>query len=165
MVFHGGAWQGFKSSITRVLDDQLTIIFFANSWATNDVRLTRGLLAIVYPEFSLPSLAAIPDRDPKLANLTRRALLELSKGSINSELFAPRFREELTPLKTKQLSDQLNSLSLPVAVIHLSELIERRDVNGLRIYRYLLTDIGKSLSATVTFGIDDKILDLDLAEL
>ena len=46
MLYHGGAWQGFKSSITRFVDDKLTIIFFANSWETNDIKLTRGLASI-----------------------------------------------------------------------------------------------------------------------
>jgi hypothetical protein len=31
-------------------------------------------------------------------------------------------------------------LSLPVTVIHLGELVERREENDLRVYRYLLTD-------------------------
>ena len=34
VVFHGGAWQGFKSFIVRFLDDNLSIIFFANSFQT-----------------------------------------------------------------------------------------------------------------------------------
>src|SRR6185369_12848943 len=124
LVFHGGAWQGFKSSIVRVLDDRTTIIFLANSWATNDFKLTRGLLAVLYTPFALPPVEPIPDNEPKLSALARRVLLDLSKGTINSDLVTPELRQQLTPERLKQLSDKINGVSLPVAVIHLSELTE-----------------------------------------
>ena len=49
------------------------------------------------------------------------------------------------------------SLSLPVAIIHLSELVERREENDSRVYRYLLIDMGRTLSCTVKLTRDDKI--------
>lgn len=162
VVFHGGAWQGFKSSIARFLDDKLTIIFFANSWETNDVKLTRGLASLFYPEFALPAIQPIEDREPKASSLVRRVMLQLAKGSPNPELFTPELRAEIFPSRAKQLGEILNSLSLPVAVIHLGELVERRDENDLRVYRYLLTDMGKSLSCTVKLTRDDKVAHLDL---
>ena len=54
IVYHGGAWQGFKSFIVRFPDDKLTFIFFANLWQTTEFRLARGLIANFYPEFALP---------------------------------------------------------------------------------------------------------------
>jgi CubicO group peptidase (beta-lactamase class C family) len=165
VIFHGGAWQGFKSSVFRFLDDKLTIIFLANSWETNDIRLTRGLAAIFYPEFALPAIKPIEDREPKVTSLVRRVLLELSKGTASPELFTPDFRARILPDRAKELGESLNSLSLPVAVIHLSELVERRDENELRIYRYLLTDIGKSLSCKVKLTKNDKIAGLELTPI
>ena len=164
VVFHGGAWQGFKSSITRFLDDKVTIIFFANSWATNDVRLTRGLAAILYPEFSLPPFEPIEDHEPKITALVRRVLMELSKGSVTSEPLTSEFRVQLGQ-KAQKFREMLNSISLPVAIIHLSELTDRREENGQRVYRYMLTDIGKSLSATVKLTKEGKIAALELSEL
>ena len=69
------------------------------------------------------------------------------------------------PQRAKQIGEMLDSLSLPIAIIHMGELIERRDENGLRIYRYLLTDIGKTLSCTVKLTKEDKIAGLELKEL
>lgn len=165
VVFHGGAWQGFKSSIIRFLDDKVTIIFFANSWATNDIKLTRGLAAILYPAFSLRPFEPIEDHEPKVTTLLRRVLMDLSKGSVASELLTPEFRMQLSPEKAQEFTEMLNSISLPVAVINLSELIERREENGLRVYRYMLTDIGKSLSATVKLTKEGKLAALELSEL
>jgi hypothetical protein len=161
-VYHGGAWQGFKSSIIRFLDDKLTIIFFANSWQTNDIRLTRGLVSIFYPEFALPIDQPIEDRDTKASSSTKQALLQLARGSASLELFTAEFRANEFPVRARQLGETLNSLSLPVAVIHLSELVERRAENNLRVYRYLLIDIGKTLWCTVKLTKDDKIADLEI---
>ena len=69
------------------------------------------------------------------------------------------------PRRAKQIGELLGSLSLPVAIIHLSELVERRDESGLRVYRYLLTDIGKTLSCTVKLTKDEKIAGLELSEV
>ena len=162
VVHHGGAWQGFKSSIIRFPDDRLTIIFLANSWETNDIKLTRGLAALFYPEFALPAIQAVEDKDPKVSSLVRRVLMQLAKGTVNPELFTPEFRAEVFPNRAEKLGETLNSLSLPVAVIHLSELVERRDENNLRVFHYLLTDIGKTLSCTVKLTKDDKIAALEI---
>jgi hypothetical protein len=164
MVFHGGAWQGFKSSIIRFRDDKLTIVFFANSWETNDVKLTRGLVSIFYPEFALPAAERIQDREQKTTALIRRVLLQIAKGSAEPEFFTPQFYAGLSRGQGKPLSDSLNSLSLPVAIIHLSELVERRDENDLRVYRYLLIDIDKTLSCTVKVTRDERIASLELIE-
>ncbi len=162
VVYHGGAWQGFKSSIIRFLDDKLTIIFFANSWETNDIKLTRGLASIFYPEFSLPAVQTIEDREPKASSLIKQTLLQLAKGNANPESFTPEFRAREFPARAKQFAETLNSLSLPVAVIHLGELVERRDENNLRVFRYLMTDIRKTLLCTLKLTKDDKIAAVEI---
>jgi hypothetical protein len=59
----------------------------------------------------------------------------------------------------------LNSLTLPIALINSEELVERREENGLRVYRYLFNDIPKTLAATIKLTSDDKIAEFDLAEV
>ena len=159
IVFHGGAWQGFKSFIVRFPDERLSIIFFANLWDTRDFRLARGLVSIFYPEFALPPIKTIEDKEPKVKALVRQVLLQLSKGNKNRDLFTPE-----SSIKAEQIADSLNSLSLPVAIIHSSELIERRQEGTLRVYRYLLTDIGKTLVCTVKLTGGDKIVALEVSQ-
>ncbi|HEY0761177.1 MAG TPA: serine hydrolase domain-containing protein [Pyrinomonadaceae bacterium] len=142
LAFHGGAWQGFKTFIIRFLDTDLTIIFLANSWETRDFKFARALAAAFYPAFRLPEVKTIEDTDPKTTSLIRRALME-----------------------NKQLAQELKPFSLPVAIIHSSELIERRSENNLRVYRYLLTDIGRSAICTVKLTPDNKIASVKLAQL
>jgi len=138
LVFHGGAWQGFKTFIIRFLDTDLTIIFLANSWETRDFKLARALASAYYPAFALPNVKTIDDTDPKTTSLIRRALVGNKK---------------------------FDHFSLPVAIIHSSELIDRKTENNLRVYRYLLTDIGRSAICTVKLKPDDTVASIELVEL
>jgi CubicO group peptidase (beta-lactamase class C family) len=164
-IFHGGAWQGFKSFIGRFPDDKLTIIFFANSWDTKDFKLARGLAAIFYPELALPAGQPIEDKEPQTTSLIRKVLLQFSGGSADSNLFTTAAKAEIFPARAKQFAKQLNSLSIPVAVISTSELVERREENELRIFRYLLSDVTRAFSCTVRLTKDDKIADFQLEAL
>jgi len=162
LVHHGGAWQGFKSYIVRFPDDKLTIIFLANSWETKDIKFARGLAALFYPELALPKAQPIEDKEPKVTSLIRRVLLQFAGGKADTELFTPEARMEIVSKTGKHFGERLNSLTLPIAVIYTSELIERREENGLRTYRYLLNDMTKSLSCIVKLTKDDKIADFQL---
>jgi CubicO group peptidase (beta-lactamase class C family) len=165
IVFHGGAWQGFKSFIIRFLDTRLTIVFLANSWETRDFKFARELAASFYPEFALPDVKPITDTDPKTTSLVRRVLMQLATGKIDEQLFTADCRAAILGDKGKQIRRSLNSFSLPVAIIHSSELVEARNDNNLRVYRYLLTDIGDSLSCTVSLTADDKVTAIEVGKL
>ena len=157
VAFHGGAWQGFKTFIIRFLDTDLTIIFLANSWETRDFKLARALASAFYPAFALPDVKTIVDLDPKTTSVVRRALMQLASRNLDEQLFTPECRAAMLGDEGKRIAQNLNALSLPVAVIHSSELIEQRTENERRVYRCLLTDIGSSLTLTVELTADGKI--------
>ena len=165
LVFHGGAWQGFKTFIIRSLDTGLTIIFLANSWETRDFKFARGLASAFYPAFSLPDVKTIADLDPKTTSLIRRALMQVAIRKVDEQLFTPDCRAAMLGDEGKRIAQALNALSLPVAIIHSSELIEQKIDNNRRLYRYLLTDIGSSLSLTVHLTTDNKISSIQLVQL
>ena len=126
VVFHGGAWQGFKSFIVRFPDDKLSIIWFANSWETRDFKFTRGLISIFYPEFALPDVQPIENKEPKVTASVRSALLQISRGKADPKLFTSTAQLKLFPDQIRQFGDKLNSMSLPIAIIYTNELVERR---------------------------------------
>jgi CubicO group peptidase (beta-lactamase class C family) len=163
IVFHGGAWQGFKSFIVRFPDDKLTIIVFANLWETREFKLARGLIAKFYPEFALPAVQPIEDTEPQVTASVRRLLLQFARGTADPNLFTPGARAKIFPAQAKQISASLNSLSLPVAIIYTNELTERREEKGLRVYRYVMTDLGTTLFCKVALTKDDKIASLQLS--
>jgi len=161
MALHGGAWQGFKSHIVRFLDTDLTLIFLANSWETRDFKFARGLAACFYPAFALPDVKTIQDTDRGTTNLVRRALMGVVMGKLDEQLFTADARAGMG----KELQQRLNAFSLPVAIIHSSELVERRTEGNARVYRYLLTDIGRSLLCTVKLTPDDKVSSITVTDL
>jgi CubicO group peptidase (beta-lactamase class C family) len=161
-MYHGGAWQGFKSSILRFPDEGLTLIFFANLWGTRDIKFTRGLAAIFFPEFALPKLQTIDDVEPSATALIRRVSLQFARGKSDATVFTDEARAKIFPDRAAEIGKTLDSLSLPIAVIYTNELTERREENGLRVYKYLLTDLTKTLSCTVKLTKDDKIADFHL---
>jgi CubicO group peptidase (beta-lactamase class C family) len=164
IVFHGGAWQGFKSFIVRFPDDKLTLIFFANLWETKDFKLARGLIANFFPEFALPSVQAIEDKEPQVTALLRKVLLQFTRSAADPTLFTPEARTKLFhDGQDKQIVESLNSLSLPVALIYTNELIEHREEGGLRIYRYMLNDLGTTLFCTAKLTRDDEIAGLEVS--
>jgi CubicO group peptidase (beta-lactamase class C family) len=165
VIHHGGAWQGFKSYIVRFPDDGLTIIFFANSWETKDMKFARGLAALFYPEFALPQEQSIEDKEPAATALIRRILLQFARGTADSNLFTPAARARIFPGRAKQIGEELNLLSIPIAVIYTNELIERREEGGFRRYRYFLNDLTRTFSCTVKLTRDDKIADFELKEM
>ena len=161
-VFHGGAWQGFKSFIGRFPDDRLTIIFFANLWDTRDFKLAGDLASFFYPRIQRPAVPTIEDTDPKTTRLVHDTLLQISAGNAKQESFSVEAHANNLPQKFRQLEKTLRSLSIPVAVIFMSELIDQRNKGRIRTFRYLLSDVTKSFICTITLNSDDKIAELDI---
>lgn len=52
IIEHGGAWQGFKSQISRYIDDKLTVVIFANQARANPAKVAHGVAAIYNPELT-----------------------------------------------------------------------------------------------------------------
>lgn len=165
VVFHGGAWQGFKTCIIRFLDDKLAIIVLANSSNAREFKLARGVAAIYFRDFTLPPDQSIDDQEPPVTALVRSFLLQLAAGSFNKEVVTAHMAAQLTRGRLDELAGTLNSLTLPIAILHSEELIERRDENGLRVYRYVFNDIPRTLSLTIRLTRDDKIAAFDLSEM
>ncbi len=165
IVLHGGAWQGFKSQIIRFLDSEVSIIFLANSWETRDFKFARALAATVYPEFALPAVKVMEGADPKVTSLTRRVLMQITTGTLDEQLFTSEARTAFDSTRRKAFQNSLNALSLPVAVINSSEFIELKSENNLRVYYYLLTDLGASLVCAIKLTPDDKIASIEITAI
>jgi len=57
IIEHGGAWQGFKSQISRYVDDKLTVVVFANQARANPAKIAHGVAALFNPELSAPAVS------------------------------------------------------------------------------------------------------------
>ena len=97
IVYHGGAWQGFKSFIVRFPDDKLTIIFFANLWQTTEFKLARGLIAKFYPEFALPPVQPLEDKEPQVTRDNQKSFIAVCRRRRRPEPFHARIADKNFP--------------------------------------------------------------------
>jgi CubicO group peptidase (beta-lactamase class C family) len=64
LVQHTGAWQGFKSCITRFPDDGLTVIVLANLAQANPKFLAHGVAGISDPDLQEPPGSPLNNKKP-----------------------------------------------------------------------------------------------------
>jgi len=67
LIYHGGAWQGFKCCIQRYVDDKLTVIAFDNLNGSNLEKIVRGVASIFNSELKpLPKAGSVVGGQPGL---------------------------------------------------------------------------------------------------
>ncbi len=81
-ILHGGAWQGFKTNITRYPDDRLTVIVLANSAAARQGKIADMVAAHYLPALAPVRAPAIADHDPATTTRARKAVAELLAGRV-----------------------------------------------------------------------------------
>ena len=157
-IEHGGTWQGFKSFITRYVDDKLTVIVLANLRQANPSRIAQKVAGIYNPELAAPPAAApIADKDPAVTARAKEIVRKATEGSLDASEFTP---EAWTPISrgAADASAFLKNYG-PLSAI---ELLAASEQNGNRVYRYRL----KYQDGNVVFGMtlkpDGKIVRLNL---
>lgn len=157
IIEHGGAWQGFKSMISRFPEDKLTVIVFANLINANEKKLARGVLEIYHPQLAPVAVQSIEDKEPKVTAFVKEILQKTIEEKLTPELFTP---EAATPILngSKQAADFLKTLG----ALNKIELLERREQGEVRIYRYRLSYNSVKLVYTIGLKKDDKIAGLQL---
>lgn len=88
VIQHGGAWQGFKSSLQRYPDDRLTVVVLANSAAARQGKIADLVAAHYVPALAATRAPAIADLDPAGTARARKAMEELLAGRIPEGLSA-----------------------------------------------------------------------------
>ena len=162
VLFHGGAWQGFKSFIARFPDEGLTVILFANLWDTNEWRIARGVAATFIPALALGAVPVAEDPEPAARVLARKVLRQLAEGRPDAQLFTPEARVELTADRVALLRARIDLLSLPPAQIASIELLDRDEKQGSKTYRYALTDLTATEVFTMRVAPDGQVAGVDL---
>ena len=110
-------------------------------------------------------MKTIADTDAKTTSSVRSVLMQLVTGKIDEQPFTPDARPNIVGEGGKQIRESLNAFSLLVAITHASELLEQRTENNVRVYRYLLTDVGRSGVCEVRLTPDDKFTSIVVAEV
>lgn len=149
VVEHGGAWQGFKAQISRFVDDDLTVIMFANLAQTNQSKITNGIAAIVEPGLKPKP---IDDPDPAFTAQSRALLLSVLDGKADMNRFTPEMQQAL-----KKADDRLAAYVKTLGAIQNFSLIERVKTSSGTRYRYRIEYSAMSLFLAMAVDKDGKI--------
>jgi len=156
LIEHGGSWQGFKTCISRYVDDKLTIVFLANLAQVNPERFAHGIAALVDPR-----LVSVEEqtRAEKISAMLKGVLTRAVDGALTPDAFTTEARAEMTPARLRQLGEALK----PIGTITAVTLGGRTEEDGVYSYRrYRLVGNGGPRWCRVLLTSDDKIARLEL---
>jgi len=156
---HGGAWQGFKTQLSRFIGDDLTVIVLANLAQADPARFADGIAATLHPKLAIALPAPIVDREPQVAAKLHRILDATREGTLAPADFAY-VRAGFFPAAAKFYADLLTRLGRPARTV----LVERREIGDDRVYVYELTFSDRTYLARLGLAPDDRVSLFALSE-
>jgi CubicO group peptidase (beta-lactamase class C family) len=148
---HGGAWQGFKTYISRYLGDDLTIILLTNLANAEPDVFTNAIAAAIDPKLALP-IRPLPDQDPAIAQRVRNLLNQARAGTLTVTDFANMPAGYFPGLATLH-----QKLLAPLGEPESLQLVEHHKRGDDRWYRWRAAFKGKNLEITLSLAPDDKL--------
>lgn len=144
-VWHNGSWQGFRSVISRFVDDKLTVIVLGNS-NTAPVEKIGSQIAKHY----LPALVqpAIADTEPAVAARAHEILAHFERGAQPPGL-SDRAKGVFTPQFMAMVAEDMRGFGKVTGL----ELLERKVKGPMRLYVYR-TNFAND-SGTMRFVLND----------
>jgi N-acyl-D-amino-acid deacylase len=152
LLQHGGAWQGFRTHLSRFLGEDLDVIVLVNLAQGDPARLVDGIAAIINPALEVKPLAAIEDREPAVATRVGQLLATIREGKLTPAEFAY-VRAGFFPDAAKGYEEGLKRLGAPQKFV----LVERVDLGDDRIYTYQVTFASGVRYVRVGFAPDWKV--------
>ena len=149
---HGGSWQGFRTQLSRFIDDSLDVIVLANSAEADPARIADGIAAILHPDLAIKPLAAITDREPQVTARIGRLLDAMREGKLTPAEFAY-VRAGFFPDAARSYAQQLRTLGPQQKVV----LLSRRELGDDRVYTYDITFANGTRRLQIALAPDDKV--------
>ncbi|MHC1765890.1 MAG: serine hydrolase domain-containing protein [Verrucomicrobiia bacterium] len=151
IIEHGGAWQGFTAHISRYVDDQLTVVVFANLAGVNSSKIAHSIAGFCHPDLVPPVLKAIEDKEPEITTLTKELWAKVAANTLEADRFTPELKARIK--ESPDVSEYLKSLG-PITAI---QLVERKQIGDVREYRHRLTFGADTFISVIAFNAEGKI--------
>ena len=151
-ILHGGAWQGFKSLMTRYVDDGMTVIVLANGAGARTGKIGDLVAAHYVPALAPVRAKAIADTDPAVTARAREAMARLAGGQAPAGLSAKE-AQRYTSRWIGIVAAEIGNAGPLQAV----ELLERRDEGLLRISRLRFRYRDETMIVSMTLAADNAI--------
>lgn len=153
LISHGGGIPGFNTSISRFVDDKLTVIVLANSDTADADSLANAIAAFYIPALATNAPKPIADTDPATTKKLRQVMESFAAGTADPQLFTDQARAALFPDRAKEAQALLG----PQGALKSFDLMEERteDKMRIRIYRAAFGDL--TLRVTFALAEDGRI--------
>lgn len=149
---HGGAWQGFKTQLTRYLGDEMTVIVLANASQANPARFVDSIASFYNPALVRPKPAAITDRDPAIAERLKTLLASAAAGTLTPAEFAY-VRAGFFPNATRAFTTMLKDAGTPTTIT----LMSRKTVGDDVVSSFVVAYGAKEFEAGLALAPDGKV--------
>jgi D-alanyl-D-alanine carboxypeptidase len=153
----GGHVTGFQSVFRRYLDNGVTVIVLINQNGKADAGKIAARIAGTHPALAPPVYKPIEDKEPQVAALLKDLYQRASRGELKEDEFDAAFWAQLSPQLTA-----VRDFALAAGPIESLALVERKEENGERLYRYRIAVKHRTLLVLLALGGDGKICNLEV---
>jgi hypothetical protein len=154
---HGGAWQGFRTQLSRFIGDDLDIVVLTNSAEADPGRIADGIAAIIHPDLAIKPPSPIADNEPQVTARVARLLDTIRNGNLTPDEFAY-VRAGFFPDAADFYKNQLKTLGAQQRLV----LLERREIGDDRVYTYEAVFTSGSRYVRVALAPDNKVASFSL---
>jgi CubicO group peptidase (beta-lactamase class C family) len=158
---HNGGAQGFATSISRYLADDLTVVVLTNLADADPSQFVDGISQLIDPALAkLEPDSAIPDHNPDVTRRVRGLLASAGAGKL-SRADLPMVRRDFFP---EELESSIELLR-PLGDVQRLELLKQQQFGDEALYWYLATyqqrrvlvEVGFTPAGQVSkFGLDRR---------
>lgn len=160
VVSHGGAWQGFKTQLTRFEGADLTVVVLANLAEADPEAIADAVAAAADPSLARPAPPATPLPDDPAVTARLRAVLDVAaRGELAARDFEFVRITQVSGMRAAY-ARLLKDLGAPVRL----EVVARGEEGDDRTFQYLVRYASATLRAHVKVGPGGGLTALGLAK-
>lgn len=149
---HGGAWQGFRTQLSRFIGDSLDVVVLTNAAEAQPNVIADGIAALMHPDLAIPKLAPIEDKELQVTARVSRLLDTIRSGKLTPDEFAY-VRAGFFPDVAQAYQRALEQLGRQQQMV----LVQRLELGDDRIYTYEVTFTGGKRWVRVALAPDNKV--------
>ena len=151
-IHHGGAWQGFRTYISRYIGDDMTIVALSNLGPSQPSAIVVGIAGVLNPALSPKPPKPIADREPQVREKLETILAATRDGRLSPNDFAY-VRAGFFPEAAKAYQEMLSGVGKPDSVT----LFDRTELGDDRNYVYEVRYGAKVFRVNLGLAPDDKV--------
>jgi D-alanyl-D-alanine carboxypeptidase len=161
LIAHSGQTAGFGASLSRFVDDDLTVIALTNLGEIGmGTLLAIGVAKIYIPAISLKAMKAQPETDAKISKAFSTALRERLENKFSPDLLTAELIKSLSTERAKTNHQRLASFGAIKNVVFVGEGFS----DNKKVYRYRTETPKRILLWRVAVNDEGKISEMTLEE-